>query len=467
MSPDWIQQLIEKGESETVAFVRDAGDLDRIAATACALLNGMGGIVLCGVDAKGTIAGSDNAKKRVADIREYLQTQLTPQGALLSVSEEHGGLLSIEIPVGQDTPYVYNGAVYLRSGSHTHTATADELRRLIRAESSKPQRWERQPSIAMIEDNLNQEEIAQTVTDAERSGRFQFSTPRDTRSVLNDLGLVQGENCTNAADILFAANPARRHPQIRVRATCFAEDKDSSTFLDDAIFEGPLVTMLQEGLVPFIRRNLRISVSFGDNLQTDDRADYPLEAVREGLVNALAHRDYASFSGGVAVRLYPTRLEIWNSGRLPDELAPKDLKQHHSSIPINPDIVHVLYLRGVMNRIGRGTQTIVNLAREWGLPEPRWTSDTSGVTLTLFAATHPAGGSTFNARQQALLHSLSAGEEIRPSEYQERFAADVSERHARRDLQELINANLLERLGGGPGSRYRRTDRPSRSRNRT
>ena len=65
----------------------------------------------------------------------------------------------------------------------------------------------------------------------------------------------------------------------------------------------------------------------------EDHPNYSIEALREGLVNALAHRDYAAFSGGVTVSVYPGRIEIWNSGRLPRGIKVADLKRVHPSIP--------------------------------------------------------------------------------------------------------------------------------------
>jgi len=128
----------------------------------------------------------------------------------------------------------------------------------------------------------------------------------------------------------------------------------------------------------------------------------------------------------------------------------------------------VLYIRGYMNRIGRGTQKIVNLCREHGLKSPAWRDDSTGVTLTLFAQAegHGKAGSV-NPRQEALLAKIKPGEEIRPGKYRRQYAGGVTERQARRDLTELENANLLERVGAGATTRYRRTERDWKGRNRT
>ncbi len=471
MIPDSIKRQIRDGETATVEFLDGAKDFAPIGRAVCAFLNGKGGDIFCGVSDDGEILGVPDAAATAERLRKHLQTSITPQAPLLSVTvddEDGRSIITVEIPAGTQGPYVYEGAAYIRRGRETRPADAATLHRLLQGASVATELWEKRVSTALEVDDLDTGELEGLMKEAAKAGRFVIENREDRLDVLRQLGLTRGGQFTQAADVLFAKNPALRHPQTRIRATCFEEDKESDRFIDDKVFEGPLVQMLDRA-EKFILRNMRTAVSFrGKGLQTDDRAEYPSEAVREGLVNALAHRDYASFHGGVAVRLFPSRLEIWNAGHLPSPLKPGDLKRNHPSIPVNPDIVHVLYIRGYMNRIGRGTQKIVNLCREHGLKSPQWRDDSTGVTLTLFAQ---VGGEGFtgslNPRQEALLAKIKPGEEIRPSDYQRQYAESVTERQARRDLTELEDANLLERIGAGATTRYRRTDRDWKGRNRT
>ncbi|AAY39954.1 ATP-dependent DNA helicase recG [Pseudomonas syringae pv. syringae B728a] len=106
-------------------------------------------------------------------------------------------------------------------------------------------------------------------------------------------------------------------------------------------------------------------------------------AIREGIVNAFAHRDYSSFSGGIKVEISPVRLQIWNSGSLPDGVDADKLQQGHISVLRNPDIAHALYLQGYMEKLGRGSVLIRQACEENGLAPPVWYSEgNSGVTLT-------------------------------------------------------------------------------------
>ncbi len=204
-----------------------------------------------------------------------------------------------------------------------------------------------------------------------------------------------------------------------------------------------------------------IAASFRDGqLSRESKPRYPFNSLREGLVNALVHRDYAAFSGGVSVSVYTDRVEIWNSGKLPRGISPRDLMQaSHSSILVNPDIAHVFYLHELMERVGRGTYKIGQECRDFGMRPPEWKNAGAGVRLTLFAAGVGIPAINLNNRQQELLATLVYGEAIRVPQYVERFGQGITDRQARRDLSDLENAGFLARHGAGSKTTYERTEK--------
>lgn len=457
-----IKKQIVNGENIGIEFITSVRDSSAIAKTICSFLNTKGGTVFCGVDDKGKIIGITDAPSWADSLQIFLNDAISPK-ALLSVGldEENGKtIVTIEVPQGKDRPYVYKGAVYVRHGSQTRTADSATLREMVQSKSIEPERWERRPSMALEEEDLDPDEVFKTAKEGEESRRFTFSNSNEVIPILEDLGLYRTGSFSQAADVLFATNPALRHPQVRVRATRYAEDKESDQYLDDQVFQGPLVNMLNN-VIDFVNRNVALTARFdGDRLRRQDLPEYPMYALREALVNAFAHRDYSGFSGGISVGIYPSRIEIWNSGRLPEGLKPSDLRRNHPSMPTNPDIAHVLYIRGLMERVGRGTQKILNSCKDYGLPSPKWMDRPSGVTLILYSARLSLSDNILlNKRQQALMKALSSGSEITPAEYRKRFASDVSERQARRDLAELEDLTILARKGKGAGTRYQRTNR--------
>lgn len=470
MIPDLLRQQIDEGEGIHTEFKAGISRMDAIAETVCAFLNSEGGTVFCGVDDAGSIVGLDfglnvGATERAQLVRAThvaLLPMLTPAPLFtVSVDEVDGKLvLTVEVPEGKDRPYVCSGRVFVRRGAQTVAADASALREMVQLKAVSVERWERRPSMAMEDQDLDEGEVRAMVREAGESGRFRFDNPDDREAVLSALGLYSAKGYTQAADVLFASNPAARHPQTRVRVTRYEAGKTGDRYLDDRQLQGPLVQVFYK-VYDWVTEQLPREQRFLPGQQTRDaRMPYPAEAIREGLVNAFAHRDYAGFSGGMTVGVYEDRIEIWNSGRLPEGLKPGDLRRNHPSLPTNPDMAQVLYLRGLMERIGRGTQKIVQACEDQGLRLPQWDDRATGVTLTLFGPTDLASElQSLNARQQALLAALKAEERLRPMDYRERFAQEVSERQARRDLDALEKLGLLRVEGGGAATVYIRTNR--------
>jgi ATP-dependent DNA helicase RecG len=470
MMPAQIKKLIREGKSESVELGISPMQFDRVGITVCAFLNGNGGTIFLGATDTGKILSIDNPQLIVDKLTSYLLEHISPK-ALWSISididENEKSIVTIEVQAGKDRPYLFNSSVYVRQGTQTRKADQITIQQIIQKQAVGADRWERRPSVNFEEDDLDRDEIAQTVKESQEAKRFEFPHPENIIDDLERLAVCRTGMFTQAADVLFAKNPALRHPQTRVRATCFSTDKGGD-YIDNQTFQGPLVSVLKK-VMDFISRNTPVSSRFEQgNLARHDRTAYPFDAVREGLVNAFAHRDYAHFSGGIAIGIHPNRLEIWNSGRLPEGWKPADLKKNHPSYPPNPDIAHVLYIRGFMERVGRGTQKIIDACKEYGLAAPKWQDAPSGVTLTLFSdKIGDVVEAALNERQNALMQALELGAEIKLAEYRHQFAGEVSERQARRDLKELVEMAFLTSLGAGARARYKRTNRTYNLHNRT
>ncbi|MEA3048798.1 MAG: ATP-dependent helicase RecG [Sphingomonadales bacterium] len=462
MSSDLILRQIRGGESLHVEFKASTSPRSNLARVVCSFLNTEGGTVFCGVDDLGKVVGVENAEDERLALEQALQRAISPT-ALFTLSVELVSglpLVVVEVPEGKDRPYVVDGAVFVRQGAVTRAADARTLRSLVQDQAAARERWERRPATLLELEDLDRDEIERTVVDARTSGRLDFQTPDDTFAVLGELSMVTATGLTQAAEVAFALHPARRHPQCKIRVVRYASEKTSDHYLDDRSFDGPLVRTFDD-VFESMASHVRVHAYFPlESTRREIRPQYAVEALREGLVNAIAHRDYSSFSGGVTISIYPSRIEIWNSGRLPAELVPADLKQVHPSIPTNPDISHVLYLRRLMERVGRGTQKIIAASKELGAPGPRWSDRPSGVTLTIFAATKDATiPLDLNVRQRELLRQLSPGDVVQPLDYAASVADRVSIRQARRDLSLLEEAGLLERRGAARATHYARTDR--------
>jgi ATP-dependent DNA helicase RecG len=419
-----------------------------VAQAVCGFLNSEGGVVLVDSEAQ-------SAATLAKGIELELRKKLHPP-ALWSVTpaeREGEGYCLVDVPAGRDRPYTVDGTIYLRKGATTTAAGPEEIRGLVEGGFRETERWERRLIPGAGIERLSGDMLLTFAGNAREQRNYPFRSLDDKRSILTDLSLYRDGMITNAAEVLFGRSPAQQFPQVRVRVTVYATDKGGD-FVDNRQFEGDAFQSLQM-VFEMVQRHTPISASFEGGLQRTDRPAYPEPALREGLVNAFVHRDYSNFSGGISVDVYPGRLVIWNSGSLPPGLKIGDLTREHPSMPRNPDIAQVFFLRGLMERIGRGTQKIISACKESGLPTPQWKVDETGVTLTFRTGAKKEATTKLNLRGRKILGELKPGEVIRLPEYCERLT--VSERQGRRDLGDLVDGGWLEREGEGPATLFRRT----------
>jgi predicted HTH transcriptional regulator len=111
--------------------------------------------------------------------------------------------------------------------------------------------------------------------------------------------------------------------------------------------------------------------------------ELPRLAVAEAIVNAIAHRDYAS-NASVQVMLFADRLEVWNPGQLPPPLTPKSLRSPHASIPHNPLIAEPLFLTRYVEKAGTGILDMISLCKAAGVATPQFRQEGGQFVQTLW-----------------------------------------------------------------------------------
>ncbi len=387
MKPEKLQELLNLGEGPRVEYKANLRSIDAIGREVCGFLNTTGGYVVCGLGKQGAVTGVVLAPGELADFERQLHEGLAPK-TLVSVFSQpllEKTVVVIEVPKGADIPYSFRNIIYLRGEDSSEAADAGTIRDMVLRAQIEPERWERRFSLADLEKEVDGAQIASTVNDAEKVKRAYFQDKENPVRVLEDLSAARYGRLTNGGDVLFASNPAIRYPQVRVRAMRYNTDKTGDTFGDMKSLEGPLHAIFEEAYSFIVRNTASISRFRQGNPQREDAPIYPEAAVREALINALAHRDYTAPSGGVLIHVYPRRLEIWNSGAFLNGVTSETIASGQISVLRNPDIAHVLYLRGLMEKTGRGGRLIVDQCLAAGLPRPVWASENaSGVTITFF-----------------------------------------------------------------------------------
>lgn len=454
-----LKHVLDSGESDKVEFIRAPSKPDSIGRTVCAFLNARGGCLILGAAHDGQVAGIRKAQELVDRIERDLTLKISPKTAWsVNVDQVDGkDLIVLHIPEGAEKPYVYGDRVFVRREATTLVAKGPDITSLINQRNSRGTRWERQPALGYQVNDLDAREIRLTAMEIQESGLKRLENLRNPTSVLEQLNLLSHGMILNSAVALFGRNPTRRFPQMQVRVARF---ETQTSFSDIKTFEGHTFSVMDK-VQEHLRLHIPIHAELPKNgLKRSDTSAYPWAVIREALVNAIVHRDYAAFDGGLSVAIHDDRMEFWNSGCLPEGMTVEMLRGLHPSRPSNPDIANVFFLRRLIERWGIGTRLIVDQCREAGLPEPSWSVDGNGVTLVLRlrrASLGELGELDLNPRQATLVRDLKDGDRITPREYFSSVAESIKERRARTDLVELTNRGYLRREGRGPSTTYVRT----------
>ncbi len=279
-----------------------------------------GGVLLIGVDDKGTVIGLDNQQlSRLNQLisntaNENVKPPVYPLTDIVEVQNKK--IVAVHVRKGAARPYQTSKGVFLtKSGSDKRKMSTEELRRLF-ATSQR---------LFADEEILYGSAIGDINTEAVYDF-LQKDNPDiledlkkdtlSTRVVFQNLGLLSEGAMTLAGNLLFGKVPARFTPSFCIDCVHFVGDSiDAEHFIDKLTVRGTLRTQY-EGAMQFLRNNLhRIPLDDGFNAQT--RLEIDERVLGELVVNALIHRDYY-IQSSVKVFVFSSRVEIISPGKLPN-----------------------------------------------------------------------------------------------------------------------------------------------------
>jgi ATP-dependent DNA helicase RecG len=457
LSAEEVVACLDAGQGERVAFLPAKAHVRSISETLAAMANGSGGVVLLGVAANGTVQKGNDAAHLCEQALEAMLYADPPLilPAAQAVDTGRGVVAAVQTPPG--LPHVYNvqGVFLTRAGSHNRPLSTAELRRLLldRGESG----FESQPATGAALTDLDPLRIERYLD------RALVSTTEDPLQALVGRGCLyhteQGELAPTIAGILlFGVNPQRFLRSAEIVCVRYDSLAMSDEFVRQEI-GGTLAEQIRQAeafVTANMRRGMRIAA-----LAREETTEYPLSVVREAIVNAVAHRDYSIRGEGIRLLMFSDRLEIYSPGRLPGHVTLENLKDERYSR--NEAIVAVLGDLGYIERLGYGIDRMIAAMQEAGLDAPCFEESAAGFKVTLRSAggdlvsltpdQHRWGHSFLNDRQERAMAYIRQNGRITNSELQE-MAPEVSPETIRRDLADLVEKNLLLRIGSKRATYY-------------
>lgn len=428
-----ITNILRHGESETIEF-KETFDIETVE-TAGAFVNTKGGIILIGVSDKGKIqgvqVGTDTINKWVNQISDSSNPRIIPEIKCIEVKGRTVVTISIkEFPI---KPVAIKGRHFKRIGKSNRIMTAQEVAQQYLASAGSS--WDKLPVKDATFDDMDIDRIKKYIIRANESGRRKIAIDESPRQVLEKLELMKEGHPTWAALLLFGKGTSRMLTQAVIHCGRF---KEETVIVDDRLIEGSIIEQIDEAM-DFVRKNINVRFVMTGKPERKEIWDYPLEALREAIVNAVCHRDYL-ISSNTEIRIYDDKLIVWNPGGLPEGITIKDLYKSHSSVLRNKGIAMVLYDIGLIEQWGSGIDKMRKACTESGLPDPQL-EEHQGFRIIfrkdIFTEEY-LRELGLNERQLKAVQYVKEKENIINKEYRELF--NITDRTALRDL------NLLCRL---------------------
>lgn len=415
----------------------------------CGFANANGGSIFIGKDDNGNIVGVTDAKRLLEEIPNKVRDVL---GILADVNlhaTAQGDFIEI-IVEGYPYPVNYKGQYHYRSGSTKQELKGTALDKFLLQKKGK--RWDGVPVPKVSAKDLKQETFDFFRKRAFKSQRIEEDILTDSNEhLLENLQLKENGFIKRAAILLFHSNPENFVTGAYIKIGYFETDDDLN-FQDE--IHGNLFEQIEKTMDLLFTKYIKAPISY-EGINRVETYEYPKDAVREALLNAIAHKDY---SGGVPIQIsvYSDKIILWNEGQLPENWTVKNLLEKHASRPYNPDIANALFRSGYIESWGRGTIKIIIECKQAGIPEPIFSYDSSDISVEFRKDIYNKKylqSLNLNDRQvKAVLFAKNKGK-ITNSEYQS--LNDCSRNTASNDLTDLVDTDLLKPSGQkGAGAFY-------------
>lgn len=442
-----LQELVELGESETLEF-KEKFD-ERTLESAAAFANTKGGMVLIGISDKGIVkgikAGKESLKNWANQISQSTEPRVIPE---IEVCELDGiSIVAIVIKENPIKPISLKGRCFKRAGNSNRIITLQEIAEIHL--HSTGMSWDKlQARDARISD-IDLEKVKKYIKISKETGRRKIGDGEDPIQVLEKLDLLKEGIPTWAAILLFRKDPHRFVSQAAIHCGRFKEEK---IVIDDRMIEGTIIEQIDEAM-DFIRKNINVEFVMTGRPEREQVWDYPLEALREAVINAVCHRDY-TISSHVEIRIYDDRLVVWSPGRLPLGITLEDLYRPHSSELRNKGIAEIFYDMELIEQWGSGIDKMREGCLMAGLPEPVF-EEHQGFRVIFrkdIYSEEYIRSLGLNERQVIAVRYVKENGKITNKEYRE--LTELSDEGARIDLNRLVDADVFQVKGRGRGVHY-------------
>jgi len=450
-----IKKIILQGESQKMEFKTSLSLRNEIGETISAFTNTSGGVIFIGVSDKGKSIGIDIGKNTLEDLANWVKQNtdpaIYPDIKVYQINSR--SIIKVSIKENDDKPVFFKDRAFQRVGKTNQRILASKIRELAKQEKKKFHWDERICERAILKD-IDEEKVTWFLKKAKAKRNLKLDPDISIKETLEKLELTINGRLTNAAVLLFGKDPQKFFLQAETRCGRFKGTKPTKPFIDMKVFGGNVIDQVAQAEDFVLRHTSMAAWVEQGKLERQEKWEYPPDAIREAIVNAICHRDY-EMSSNVQLRIFDDRIEIWGCGSLPEPLTVADLKRKHRSILRNPLIGKCFFLIKFIEEWGTGTNEIIGICADWGLPEPLFEEITGGLVVTFRKSKlteEDLEKMELNYRQEKIIDYLREHKTITSTRYAEMF--NITKRTARSDLVDLIRKGIVSAKGEAKKERF-------------
>ncbi|MGD2088477.1 MAG: helix-turn-helix domain-containing protein [Candidatus Aminicenantes bacterium] len=435
MTKKELLELVKLGEGLNIEFKKNFSA--SVGKEICAFANTIGGKILFGVDDKGNVTGLTNFNRVKSQVQDIARNMDPPISIGFDIVDK---ILIAIVPKGSKKPYSVNGKFYTREAANSQQLKRDKIREFFYKEH-----------LVYFDEKLCQEfDIKKDFSELafERFlERSEIHTKLDRKDLLENMRLTREKVFSNAAVLLFSKDITRHFISATITCVLFM-GKTKYRILDKKVFKGDLYSNYQDAIRYFLSHlNTEYIIKSGPR---EEKLELPEDALREAVLNAIAHRDYRSTTN-IQIYIFNDRVEIVNPGGLVGGLKMEDLGKR--SMPRNPLLFSMMERMDLVEQVGSGILRMQDGMKEYGLKEPVIEADENWFSITFKRkildhkqADEPVREVVkLTQLQQKVLECLKEDPHVTYDELTNKFKK--SRDTIRLTIKKLKTLNLVERVG--------------------
>ena len=428
-----IKELIKKGESKNLEFKENFGK--KVIEALVAFSNSSGGRVFIGVSDLGEIKGvsleKETIKNWLNEIKNKTDPFLLPDFEIVEINKKKIVIFEVkEFPL---KPVSIKERVFVRKGNSNQKCSLSEVSEMYL--KTKRSSWDFYLNEEYSLDDLDEKKMLKVIKLIEGNLDRKLGNINDFLKKYDLISKLKGKIVpTNAAVLLFSKKLLR---ETDIQIGLF---QDEITIKKNKIIRNDLISEVEE-VMDFVKAYILKEFIITGSPYREEKWQYPLDAIRELVINAIIHRDYRGVHS--QFKIFPNKLEFWNSGKLPSDLTIEDIMSgKKKSEPRNRLVAEIFRDAGLIERYGSGVKRVRDKLRKFGLADIIIHEVQNGFNIEIFSKKLNGG---LNGGLNGLLEFIENNSGVKVKEISEKLKRPIDTLD--KQVKKLIDKKLIERRG--------------------